>query len=152
MHQPLLRACSRLLVIAMCATLIPFLCAEDIYVAQIARGAGTGHDAANAHSVAFFNMEGNWHSPAKKAGKIGPGDTVHLVGTISDGYVRRGLLRGLMLDDSADSVTNTSPLVVPPQMSIEAVLHLMQVNKLGQLPIVDEQRRVISLHVWDELQ
>jgi NDP-sugar pyrophosphorylase family protein len=37
-------------------------------------------------------------------------------------------------------------------MSIEAVLHLMQVNKLGQLPIVDEQRRVIGLHVWDELQ
>jgi NDP-sugar pyrophosphorylase family protein len=31
------------------------------------------------------------------------------------------------------------------------VLHLMQMNKIRQLPIVDGERRVIGLHVWDEI-
>jgi NDP-sugar pyrophosphorylase family protein len=43
------------------------------------------------------------------------------------------------------------PLVVPPQVSRETVLQLMQANKLRQLPVVDEARRVIGLHLWDEL-
>jgi hypothetical protein len=72
------------LLIACCglAGFLP-LRAEDIYIAQLARGADSGSDVANAHSVAFFNSADNWHGPAKVAGKIGPGDTVHLVGTIS---------------------------------------------------------------------
>jgi NDP-sugar pyrophosphorylase family protein len=31
------------------------------------------------------------------------------------------------------------------------VLQIMQANKKNQMPIVDEKRRVVGLHVWDEL-
>ena len=57
--------------------------AEDIYVAQAALGGDTGANAANAHSAAFFNGPSSWSSPTKVAGRIGPGDTVHLVGNIT---------------------------------------------------------------------
>lgn len=57
--------------------------AADFYIAQIAQGAGTGADAADAKAVSFFNTSGNWSSPTKVAGKISPGDTVHLCDTIS---------------------------------------------------------------------
>jgi len=57
--------------------------AEHFYVAQTPLNAGTGADANNAAGVTFFNTASNWNSPAKVAGKIGPGDTVHLVGTIT---------------------------------------------------------------------
>jgi hypothetical protein len=57
--------------------------AENIYIAQTAQGTGSGADAADAKAVSFFNASGNWSSPAKVAGKIGPGDTVFLCGTIS---------------------------------------------------------------------
>jgi len=60
-----------------------FARAEDIYVAQSALGANTGANAANAHSRGWFETSSNWSSPSKVAAKIGPGDTVHLVGTIS---------------------------------------------------------------------
>lgn len=75
-----------------------------------------------------------------------------LVGTVTDGDIRRGLLRGLQLGDSIASIIHGDPLVVPPTLERDMVLQLMQANKIHQLPIVDERRCVVGLHVWDELQ
>lgn len=74
-----------------------------------------------------------------------------LIGTLTDGDIRRGLLRGLNLNSPIDSIISREPLVVPPQLGRETVLQLMGANKLRQLPVVDEYRRVVGLHVWDEL-
>jgi NDP-sugar pyrophosphorylase family protein len=48
-------------------------------------------------------------------------------------------------------VLNPDPLVVPRQLSRDAVLQLMQANGIRQLPVVDEGRKVVGLHVWDQL-
>lgn len=74
-----------------------------------------------------------------------------LKGTLTDGDIRRGLLRGLSIDCPIESLVNHDPLVVPPQLGREAVLQLMQANRIHQLPVVDEQRRVVGLHLLDEL-
>lgn len=74
-----------------------------------------------------------------------------LIGTLTDGDIRRGLLRGLDMQSPVGSIVNREPLVVPPQLEREMVLQLMQANKVRQLPVVDGQRRVVGLHVWDEL-
>ncbi len=74
-----------------------------------------------------------------------------LIGTLTDGDIRRGLLRGLGMQSPVESIVNREPLVVPPQLEREMVLQLMQANKVRQLPVVDGQRRVVGLHVWDEL-
>jgi NDP-sugar pyrophosphorylase family protein len=74
-----------------------------------------------------------------------------LIGTLTDGDIRRGLLRGLGLDSPIDSITYVHPLVVPPELGTDMVLHLMQANRIHQLPVVDEQRQVVGLHLWDEL-
>jgi dTDP-glucose pyrophosphorylase len=74
-----------------------------------------------------------------------------LLGTISDGDIRRGLLRGLDLNSQIISIINRNPLVVPPEMSKEMALQIMQANKIFQLPMVDKERRVIGLHLWDEI-
>jgi len=80
---------------------------------------------------------------------VSPGGA--LMGTITDGDIRRGLLRGLDLNSPIDTIMNRDAFVVPPQMGREMVLHLMQANKILQLPVVDADRRVIGLHLWDEL-
>ena len=64
--------------------------AEHIYIAQTARGANTGTDAANAHAHTWFNDSGNWSAISATDGKIGPGDTVHLTGTISNELTLHG--------------------------------------------------------------
>src|SRR3989304_615263 len=74
-----------------------------------------------------------------------------LLGTISDGDIRRGLLRGLDLNSQIISIINRNPLVVPPEMSKEMALQIMQANKIFQLPVVDEVRRGVGLHLWDEI-
>lgn len=74
-----------------------------------------------------------------------------LIGTLTDGDVRRGLLRGLDLASPIESIVIRSPLVVPPQLGRDMVLQLMQANKIHQLPVVDEKRRVVGLHLWDSL-
>jgi len=74
-----------------------------------------------------------------------------LVGTLTDGDIRRGLLRGLEMQGSISPIINREPLVVPPHLDREMVLQLMRANKVRQLPVVDDRRRVLGLHVWDEL-
>ena len=74
-----------------------------------------------------------------------------MVGTLTDGDIRRGLLRGLTLASPADDIIHREPLVVPPQWGRDTVLQLMQANKVHQLPVVDDRRRVVGLHLWDDL-
>ncbi len=61
--------------------------AEDIYIAQTAKGADNGTSAANAHAWTWFNSGINWTALSGTDGKIGPGDTVHLTGTITNQLV-----------------------------------------------------------------
>lgn len=74
-----------------------------------------------------------------------------LLGTITDGDIRRGLLRGLSLQSGIDSVVHREPMVVPPKFTHEMVLQLMRSNKLHQMPVVNEHGQVAGLHLWDEL-
>lgn len=75
-----------------------------------------------------------------------------LAGTITDGDIRRGLLRGLGLDVPVSEILHGDPLVVPPSFSREAVLQMMAANRIRQLPVVDGERRVVGLQSWDELE
>lgn len=74
-----------------------------------------------------------------------------LIGTLTDGDIRRGLLRGLEMSSCIDTIVFREPLVVPPHWGRDVVLQLMQANKIRQLPVVDEHRGVVGLHLWDEL-
>jgi len=74
-----------------------------------------------------------------------------LAGTMTDGDIRRGLLRGLDMDSPIDSIIHREAMVVPPQMSRDMVLHLMQANVLNAVPVVDESRRVVGLHLLKKL-
>ncbi len=74
-----------------------------------------------------------------------------LEGTISDGDIRRGLLKGLDLSSPITNVIHRNALVVPPEMTREMVVQLMLANKIQQIPAVDEYRHVVGLHLWDEI-
>jgi dTDP-glucose pyrophosphorylase len=74
-----------------------------------------------------------------------------LQGTISDGDIRRGLLKGLDLGSPIKDIIQRNALVVSPDMSRDIVMKLMVANKIQQVPVVDEQHRVVGLHRWDEV-
>lgn len=78
-------------------------------------------------------------------------DEQRLVGVVTDGDVRRGILEGVGLDDRVDRIMNDSPTTVPTGESPENVLGLMKRKKLHQVPVVDGEGRVVDLQVVDEL-
>jgi dTDP-glucose pyrophosphorylase len=73
------------------------------------------------------------------------------VGTITDGDIRRGLLRGFGTQSSAELIVHRGAFVVPPQVGRDVVLQLMRANRLQQIPVVDVDGRVAGLHLWEEI-
>ena len=78
-------------------------------------------------------------------------DKDELEGTISDGDIRRALLRGSTLASPVTDFLRRNPLVVPEGMSREQVLQLMTANKIHQIPVVDTHNHPVGLHLWDDI-
>ena len=70
-----------------------------------------------------------------------------LVGTITDGDIRRGLLRGMKMNSAITSIVNREPIVVSPDISELAAFEMMRTKGVNQVPIVNESGCVIGLHV-----
>ena len=77
--------------------------------------------------------------------------TGKLLGTVTDGDIRRGILRGIGLELSASRVMNATPLTALPELGREAVLRLMREREIHQIPIVDTRGKVVGLETLDEL-
>lgn len=74
-----------------------------------------------------------------------------LLGTVTDGDVRRALLRGISLEQPVKEIMYRSPTVASNQESREMIIARMKSKQLRQIPLVDNEGRVIGLDVWDEL-
>jgi dTDP-glucose pyrophosphorylase len=74
-----------------------------------------------------------------------------LQGTLSDGDIRRGLLKGLTLSSPIQSIVHQNALVVPAGMTRDTVLSMMTANKVQQIPVVDDDGKIVGLHIWDEV-
>jgi dTDP-glucose pyrophosphorylase len=74
-----------------------------------------------------------------------------LVGTLTDGDLRRALLEGAdMRSDVADHV-NRDCFIVGPDAARAEVLDLMQARQIAQVPAVDDERRIVGLHLLHDL-
>ncbi len=74
-----------------------------------------------------------------------------LLGTITDGDVRRGLLRGTGLDALATEIMNPDPIFCPATLGREAALTVMRGSEVKQVPIVDEAGRVVGLELLGDV-
>ena len=74
-----------------------------------------------------------------------------LIGTISDGDVRKALVKGFPLDSSIATHINRSCFYVLPTVPRAEVLDIMQARRFEQVPIVDEQGKVIGLHLLHDI-
>lgn len=74
-----------------------------------------------------------------------------LLGTLSDGDVRRALLRGASLDDQVHSAMHKNPTVANHDEDLQMVI--AQIRRLGlhQMPRVDHDNRVVGLTLLDDI-
>lgn len=74
-----------------------------------------------------------------------------LLGTVTDGDIRRGLLKGISLSHSVKEIMNERPVTIPVMNNKKSVLQILKVNKLRHLPVVDDWGKVIGIERLDEL-
>jgi len=71
----------------------------------------------------------------------------HLRGTVTDGDVRRGLLRGIGLDAPVTTIMNRKPRSMHCGASDQQLLSALRQEGVLQMPLVDDGERVVELIV-----
>ncbi|WMJ83319.1 nucleotidyltransferase family protein [Oscillospiraceae bacterium LTW-04] len=78
-------------------------------------------------------------------------DDRKLLGTVTDGDIRRGLMRGILLNQPVEQIMNNRPITIPEIKDQNSILNIMRVNKLRHLPVVDAAGRLIGIEKLDDL-
>lgn len=74
-----------------------------------------------------------------------------LVGVLTDGDVRRALLRGVAMDMSVRGAMNPQPLTATVGTSRERLVAEMRRNSIRHLPLIDDDGRVVDLATLNDL-
>lgn len=74
-----------------------------------------------------------------------------LIGTICDGDIRRGLLKGLNIASPISDIINRNPITVEDGTSSRIVNEIMISYKIFQIPIVDRKKRLMGLHLFQDV-
>lgn len=74
-----------------------------------------------------------------------------LLGLMTDGDVRKALLRGVALDAKVEEVMNRTPVVAPAGLSRGQALALMRSRSIRHVPVLDERRAVVDLLRLEDL-
>jgi dTDP-glucose pyrophosphorylase len=74
-----------------------------------------------------------------------------LIGSITDGDIRRGLIEGHSIDSNASSVMNSNPIsILNSESEIEAQT-IMTTNQIKQLAVVDSDNKLIGVHLIEQI-
>jgi len=76
---------------------------------------------------------------------------VRLIGTISDGDIRKALLNGCPLDSPVSPHINRNCFYVLPYVPRAEVLDIMQARRFEQVPIIDEHGKITGLHLLHDI-
>lgn len=74
-----------------------------------------------------------------------------LLGTVSDGDIRRALLAGASIEGPVGPHVHRTPVTIEPGIGRAAALDLMQARRIAQVPVVDGQDRLLGLHLLHEI-
>jgi len=74
-----------------------------------------------------------------------------LLGTISDGDIRRAILKNISLNESIKEIYSKTPIVASINNSKKEILNICRSKKIHQIPIVDDKGNLIGLEILDEL-
>lgn len=74
-----------------------------------------------------------------------------LRGIVTDGDIRRGILRGVELDEPVRLVMNASPVTVRVGDSLESIVALMRRRRIRHVPVINDAGELVDVVLADEL-
>jgi dTDP-glucose pyrophosphorylase len=78
-------------------------------------------------------------------------DNGKLLGVVTDGDIRRAILRRVTLESPTSSVMNSSPKVLPSHSTRNEILLSMRRHAIRHMPLVDGAGIVVDLAILDDL-
>ncbi len=78
-------------------------------------------------------------------------DNEKLLGTLTDGDIRRGILSNLSLDDTIESIIFKNPTVCYIDDTKEKIVEVAVAKKIYQIPIIDKSGKLVGIEELDEL-
>ncbi|MBI9033199.1 MAG: nucleotidyltransferase family protein [Bacteroidales bacterium] len=78
-------------------------------------------------------------------------DQEYLIGAVSDGDIRRAILKGISLEKPVCEIMNENPISFYEDYSLETVKETLLQHKIEAVPIVDKRNRVVEILFWDEI-
>lgn len=72
-------------------------------------------------------------------------DTEKLVGVLTDGDIRRGLLRGCLVNDSIEEIYTKKPQALTINSELEDAIEIFKNQAIKFLPIVDDNEKLINI-------
>ncbi|MBJ6723161.1 nucleotidyltransferase family protein [Geomesophilobacter sediminis] len=74
-----------------------------------------------------------------------------LLGTVTDGDIRRGILNNVGLNEPVRKVMFNKPSTARIEDGRESILSIMKARMLRQIPVLDRNGCVVGLEIWDDL-
>jgi dTDP-glucose pyrophosphorylase/predicted transcriptional regulator len=74
-----------------------------------------------------------------------------LLGSVTDGDIRRGILNNTDLNSPVSNIMNTSPYVCTEEDDEDQLLKLMRSKDIHQIPILNKNKEVLGIRVQNEL-
>ena len=78
-------------------------------------------------------------------------DDEHLLGIISDGDIRRAILKGLPFSATAKEFMTSKPLTATVNHEKSYIINLMRRHTVNQIPVLDENNKLVNLYCLEEL-
>jgi dTDP-glucose pyrophosphorylase len=74
-----------------------------------------------------------------------------LLGSITDGDIRRGILKGINLQESVEKVMNPKPITAGLDSSESEVLNVMKAKKINCIPVLDPNGQICDLKILSDM-
>jgi dTDP-glucose pyrophosphorylase/predicted transcriptional regulator len=74
------------------------------------------------------------------------GNDNKLLGTITDGDIRRGLLKNYTMNDEVRKIYNKKPVVVKKVLSIKQIDSVLKKKDITFIPLINENRKIIQIY------
>jgi dTDP-glucose pyrophosphorylase len=74
------------------------------------------------------------------------------LGTVTDGDIRRGILKGIGLDEPISQILNQDCITIKGAVPTTEALKLMKENAIDQIPLLDMDNFLIGLYIRDLLE
>ena len=74
-----------------------------------------------------------------------------IVGTVTDGDIRRGLIRNISVNDPVQLIMNNNPITLPAGTSLKEIKKVMEKRKISQIPLINMNSTVSQVVLANDL-